>query len=91
MHCLLVELREESENCGLLSTPPMSSTLVRGQDGENPPISSSAATTSASVSRTGWPFTRREVMPASTEYDRECDTVDSYKTASLCLSNLHSP
>ena len=72
LHCLLVEPREESENCSLLATPPMSSTLVRGQDEENPPISSSAASTSASVSRTGWPFTSRDVMPVSNEYNRGC-------------------
>lgn len=58
-----VEVREGSEKCGLLSTPPMSSTLVRGQEEENPPINSFSATASASVSRTGRPFTTREVMP----------------------------
>ena len=42
----------------------MSSTLVRGQEEENPPINSLSATASASVSRTGRPFTSREVIPA---------------------------
>ena len=60
----------------------MSSTLVRGQEEENPPINSFSATASASVSRTGRPFTTREVMPAREFLAYEADP----STAALCRS-----
>ena len=59
-----VALLMGSEYRGLLATPPMSRTLVRGQRGAWYPISSLSATERASVRSTGCPPIRSDVIPA---------------------------